>query len=65
MVTSTFETNTEKVPTLFFPVTTFTTTYTVGILISAARFGDLLPFRRLFEPFGDQYFALATFWATF
>ena len=27
---------------------------------SAARFGDLSPFGRLFEPFGDQYFSLAT-----
>ena len=26
---------------------------------SAARFGNLSPFRLLFEPFGDQYFALA------
>ena len=27
---------------------------------SAARFGDLSPFGLLFEPFGDQYFALVT-----
>ena len=27
---------------------------------SAARFGDLLPFGLLFQPFGDQYFDLAT-----
>ena len=26
---------------------------------SAARFGDLSPFGRLFEPFGDQLFDLA------
>ena len=28
--------------------------------ISAARFDNLSPFGLLFEPFGDQYFALAT-----
>ena len=27
---------------------------------SAARFGNLLPFGQLFEPFGDQNFVLAT-----
>ena len=27
---------------------------------SAARFGNLLPFGQLFEPFGDQSFVLAT-----
>ena len=27
---------------------------------SAARFGNLSPFGLLFEPFGNQYFALAT-----
>ena len=31
-----------------------------GMGNSAARFGDLSPFGRLFEPFGDQYFSLAT-----
>ena len=31
------------------------------MLVSAARFGNLLPFGLLFEPFGDQYFALVTF----
>ena len=31
----------------------------------AARFGNLEPFGLLFEPFGVQYFDLATFWATF
>ena len=30
------------------------------VIISAARFGDLSPFGLLFQPFGDQYFALAT-----
>ena len=29
-------------------------------MTSAARFGDLLPFGLLFQPFGDQYFDLAT-----
>ena len=30
------------------------------LVISAARFGDLSPFGRLFEPFGDQNFVLGT-----
>ena len=30
------------------------------VIISAARFGDLAPFGLLFQPFGDQYFDLAT-----
>ena len=29
-------------------------------IISATRLGNLLPFGLLFEPFGNQYFALAT-----
>ena len=32
---------------------------------SAAKFGDLSLFGLLFEPFGNQYFTLATFWAGF
>ena len=30
------------------------------VKISAARFRDLSPFGQLFEPFGDQHFAMAT-----
>ena len=30
------------------------------VIDSAARFGNLSPFGLLFQPFGDQYFALAT-----
>ena len=37
--------------------------YIINLAIrnSAARFGDLSPFGRLFVPFGDQNFDLATF----
>ena len=38
----------------------------VAVMVtSAARFGDLEPFGRLFEPFGNQNCVLATFWVTF